>query len=64
VSAVRLNAEREAESHHTAAARANNRFVRWARRGVWENLFRALAGSGRSAATQMMDCTHVKAHRS
>src|SRR5215831_16002054 len=25
-----------------------NRFVRWARRGVWENLFRELAGSGRS----------------
>jgi transposase len=29
-----------------------NRFVRWARRGVWEeNLFRELAGSGRSADT-------------
>ena len=24
-----------------------NRFVRWARRGVWENLFRELAGGGR-----------------
>jgi hypothetical protein len=24
-----------------------NRFVRWARRGVWENLFRELAGNGR-----------------
>jgi transposase len=23
-----------------------NRFVRWARRGVWENLFRELAGKG------------------
>src|SRR4051794_28821368 len=33
-----------------------NRFVRWARRGIWENLFRELAGNGRS--------THVKAHRS
>ena len=41
-----------------------NRFVRWARRGVWENLFRELAGSGRSADTQMIDSTHVKAHRS
>jgi transposase len=37
------------------------RFVRWARRGVWENLFRELAGNGR---TQMIDSTHVKAHRS
>ena len=41
-----------------------NRFVRWARRGVWENLFRELAGNGRSANTQMMNSTHVKAHRS
>jgi len=24
-----------------------NRFVRWARRGIWENLFRKLAGNGR-----------------
>ncbi len=41
-----------------------NRFVRWARRGIWENLFRELAGSGRSTATLMIDSTHVKAHRS
>src|SRR5216684_3348447 len=41
-----------------------NRFVRWARRGIWENLFRELAGHGRSADTQMIDSTHVKAHRS
>jgi transposase len=41
-----------------------NRFVRWARRGVWENLFRELAGFGRSANMQMIDSTHVKAHRS
>lgn len=41
-----------------------NRFVRWARRGVWENLFRALAGDGRSLETQSIDSTHVKAHRS
>ncbi len=41
-----------------------NRFVRWAERGVWENLFRALAGNGRSADIQMIDSTYVKAHRS
>ena len=41
-----------------------NRFVRWARRGVWENLFRGLAEKGRSTDTQMIDSTHVKAHRS
>lgn len=41
-----------------------NRFVRWARRGVWERLFRVLAENGRSLDTQMIDSTHVKAHRS
>nr|WP_256570575.1 transposase [Bradyrhizobium sp. CCGUVB1N3] len=41
-----------------------NRFVRWARRGVWEHLFRELAGNGRSLDTQMIDSTHVKAHHS
>jgi transposase len=41
-----------------------NRFARWAERGIWENLFRKLAGSGRSTNTQMIDSTHVKAHRS
>src|SRR6516165_2886486 len=41
-----------------------NRFVRWAERGIWKNLFRHLAGSGRSADTQMIDSTHVEAHRS
>jgi transposase len=41
-----------------------NRFVRWAERGVWENLFRALVGNGTSADIQMIDSTYVKAHRS
>jgi putative transposase len=41
-----------------------NRFVRWAKRGVWERLFRELADRGRSSSTQMIDSTHVKAHRS
>ena len=41
-----------------------NRFVRWAERGIWENLFLALAGKGKSADMRMIDSTHVKAHRS
>jgi transposase len=41
-----------------------NRFVRWAERGVWERLFRELAARGRSGDTQMIDATHIKAHRS
>ena len=41
-----------------------NRFVRWAERGIWERLFRELAARGRSDGMQMIDSTHVKAHRS
>lgn len=41
-----------------------NRFVRWAKRGVWERLFEVLASRGRSTATEMIDSTHAKAHRS
>ena len=41
-----------------------NRFVRWAERGVWERLFRELAARGRSTDVQMIDSTHIKAHRS
>lgn len=52
----------EAYGPHTTVY---NRFARWARRGIWENLFRALAASGRMAdGTQMIDSTHIKAHRS
>jgi transposase len=41
-----------------------NRFNRWGERGIWEDLFLKLAGGGRSADMQMIDSTHVKAHRS
>jgi transposase len=41
-----------------------NRFVRWAKRGVWERLFRELAIRSRPTETQMIDSTHIKAHRS
>jgi transposase len=41
-----------------------SRFVRWAGRGIWEKLFRELAGNGRATGTQMIDSTHIKAHRS
>jgi transposase len=41
-----------------------NRFTRWAERGIWEKLFRELADRGRSTNVQMIDSTHIKAHRS
>lgn len=41
-----------------------NRFSRWAKRGVWEKLFRIMAATSENMATQSIDSTHVKAHRS
>ena len=41
-----------------------NRFVRWARKGVWEQVFTELSAAGGPPATVMLDATHVKAHRS
>ena len=40
-----------------------NRFVRWARKGVWERIFQTLAEAGMTTAL-MLDATYVKAHRS
>ena len=41
-----------------------NRFVRWARKGIWERVFMELAEAGGPPGTLMLDATHVKAHRS
>ncbi len=41
-----------------------NRFVRWAERGIWEDVFAALAGRGEDPDGLMIDATIVKAHRS
>ena len=41
-----------------------NRFVRWVWCGLWENLFREVAGGGISMDREMINYTHVKAHSS
>ena len=41
-----------------------NRFVRWAEKGIWVNLFHALANAGGPAAEVLIDSSAVKAHRS
>ena len=41
-----------------------NRFVRWAKRGVWERLFRELAAPGTIDLDADDHSTHIKAHRS
>jgi transposase len=41
-----------------------NRFVRWARKGIWEELFQALAEAAGPPSALLLDSTYVKAHRS
>lgn len=41
-----------------------NRFVRWAEKGVWDDIFRRLSEAGGPPAAAMIDATHARAHRS
>ncbi len=41
-----------------------NRNVRWAAKGVWREVFEALAATGGPPTAVLIDSTHVKAHRS
>ena len=40
-----------------------NRFVRWAAKGVWVDVFHALASAGGPSAAVLIDSSAVKAHR-
>ncbi len=40
-----------------------NRFVRWAARGIWQDVFMSLARSSGPSAVLLLDSTHAKAHR-
>jgi transposase len=40
-----------------------NRFVRWAAKGVWAEIFHALASAGGPPAEVLIDSTAVRAHR-
>lgn len=40
-----------------------NRFVRWALRGIWEDVFMELAKAGGPPAEALLDSTHIKVHR-
>jgi transposase len=41
-----------------------NRYVRWAAKGIWVDLFHALAKAGGPLAQVLIDSSAVKAHRS
>ena len=40
-----------------------NRFVRWAAKGIWIDIFHALASAGGPPAEVLIDSSAVKAHR-
>ena len=40
-----------------------NRFVRWAAKGIWMDIFHALASAGGPPAEVLIDSSAVKAHR-
>ena len=40
-----------------------NRFVRWAAKGIWTDIFHALASAGGPPAEVLIDSSAVKAHR-
>ena len=42
----------------------SNRFVRWARKGVWDGVFARLSAAGGPPVALLLDSTPVKAHRS
>ena len=41
-----------------------NRFNRWSKQGVWQDVFYALTGSSGVIGAAAVDSTHIKAHRS
>ena len=41
-----------------------NRFNRWSRQGVWQDVFKALTGLSGVYSSAAIDSTSVKAHRS
>ena len=41
-----------------------NRFVRWALKGIWEEVFAELSKAGGRPHEALLDSTHIKVHRS
>jgi transposase len=57
---------RDCPAHYGPYTTIYNRFNRWSRQGVWEDIFYALIGSTGviGGVTAAIDSMHVKAHRS
>ena len=55
---------RDAPAVYGPAKTLYNRFVRWARKGVWDRVFVELAAAGGPPIALLLDSTPVKVHRS
>lgn len=55
---------RDVPREYGPATTIYNRYNRWARRGLWQNLFERVAASGPVPEELLIDSSHVKAHRS
>jgi transposase len=55
---------RDVPAEYGPATTIYNRYNRWSRRGVWQQLFEQIAASGEPPTELMIDSSHVKAHRS
>jgi transposase len=53
----------DAQSAYGPRKTLYNRFVRWAAKGVWEDIFHALASAGGPPEQVLIDSSAVKAHR-
>ena len=54
---------RDAPSDYGPHKTLYNRFIRWSRLGVFNNIFSSLAAQSGNPDTLMIDATHLKAHR-
>jgi transposase len=55
---------RDCPAEYGPATTIYNRFNRWSKQGVWEDVFYVLSGASGVVGTTAADSTHVKAHRS
>lgn len=54
---------RDAPSDYGPHKTLYNRFIRWSKRGVFNEIFAHLAADAEAPDTLMIDATHLKAHR-
>ena len=54
---------RDAPSDYGPHKTLYNRFIRWSRLGVFDNIFSALVAEAERPDILMIDATHLKAHR-